>query len=503
MPTKTLDVMWDRLFKLPAEGGLSLQCQVRQMMVTAILDEHLPLDVAVPSSRELAERLRIARNTVVLAYQQLVDEGYLIARERSGYFVNPEILKHRTLRRDRSTPRKPEALDWSSRWRLKPSAQRNISKAPDWQKYRYPFIYGQFDPSLFPTNDWRECCQKILSVMEIRDWAPDLFTRDDPSLIEQIRAKVLPVRGVWASPDEIMITIGAQQALYLIADLLVSEQLTVGIEDPGYPDARNIFSCRTSRLRPLPIDENGLLMAPELRGCNYIYTTPSYQSPTTATMPMDRRLEFLQLADTEDFIIIEDDYESEMSFSGTPSPALKGLDLKGRVIYIGSLSKTLAPGLRLGFIVASDQLIDELRALRRLMIRHPSSFIQRSFALFLSLGHYDSLLRRLMLAYRERAAALEAALAKHLPNITHVPVKGGSSVWLAGPPWLNSRTLAKEGEIKSILIEPGDVYFMAEDPPLNYFRLGLSSIRVDRIEPGIRLLGELIQRQRLIDARPQ
>src|SRR5262249_32746782 len=153
-------------------------------------------------------------------------------------------------------------------------------------------------------------------------------------------------------------------------DLLVSEQLIVGIENPGYPDARNIFSCRTRQLRPLPIDENGLLIRPELRGCNYIYATPSYQSPTTATMPMDRRLEFLQLADSEDFVIIEDDYESEMRFSSTPSPALKSLDQNARVIYVGSLSKTLAPGLRLGFIVASSQLIDELRALRRLMIRH-------------------------------------------------------------------------------------------------------------------------------------
>jgi GntR family transcriptional regulator / MocR family aminotransferase len=134
------------------------------------------------------------------------------------------------------------------------------------------------------------------------------------------------------------------------------------------------------------------------------------------------------------------------------------------------------------------------------MIRHPSTFIQRSFALFLSLGHYDSLTRRLMLAYRERAAALEAALAKHLPDITHVPVKGGSSFWLTGPAWFDCRKLTKEAEAMSVLIEPGDVYFMAETPPLNCFRLGLSSIRVDRIEPGIRLLGELMQMQRKTSA---
>ena len=131
-------------------------------------------------------------------------------------------------------------------------------KPANWQHYEYPFIYGQFDQSLFPTNDWRECCLKALSVMEIRNWAPDLIERDDESLIQQIRTRVLPRRGVFAMPDEIVVTNGCQQALYLIADLLCGKHSTVGFENPGYPDARNIFENRNARLLPLPVDGHGI-----------------------------------------------------------------------------------------------------------------------------------------------------------------------------------------------------------------------------------------------------
>jgi GntR family transcriptional regulator / MocR family aminotransferase len=330
-------------------------------------------------------------------------------------------------------------------------------------------------------------------VMEIRDWAPDLFTKDDATLITQIQTKVLPLRGVWAAPDEIIVTIGAQHALYLLADLLVGTQTTVGLEAPGYPDARNIFASRTANIAALPIDVNGLVTGPHLGACDYVYVTPSHQAPTTVTMPLERRVALLDLAASQDFLIIEDDYEPESRLTETPNPALKSLDQAGRVIYIGSLSKTLAPGLRLGYIVASRHLIAELRALRRLMIRHPTAFIQRSFALFLSLGHYDSLIRRLAVAHRERAHILTAAIARHLDGASCVPVTGGSSCWVTGPAWLDARQLMAKALERSVLIEPGDIYFTGEDRPLHHFRLGFGSLRADRIEPGIRLLAEAMQ----------
>lgn len=500
MATKNADVMWERLLTLSAGTGMSLQSQIRQMLVSAILDGHLSANAPVPSSRDLAERLGVARNTVVLAYQQLVDEGYLLSRQRSGYFVDPANSAGRISPRpepaNTGSSGQAGGVDWDARLRFRPSEQRNITKAADWQSYKYPFIYGQFDPVLFPTNDWRECCLKALSVMEIRDWAPDLIARDDPTLIEQIRTRVLPLRGVWAAPDEIIVTIGAQQALYLLADLLLDTKTTVGMEDPGYPDARNIFSRRTSRIVSLPIDHDGLDMSTPLDACDYIYVTPSHQSPTTVTMTRERREELLRLAHLNDFLVIEDDYETESRFSAYPNPALKSLDKNDRVIYIGSLSKTLAPGLRLGYIVAPRQLIYELRALRRLMIRHPTAFIQRSFALFLSLGHYDSLIRRLSSAHSERAALLMSAIRDYLPDTTCVPIRGGSSAWLTGPSWLDSRELARRCEEQGLLIEPGHIYFADDPPRLNFFRLGFGSIRNDRIEPGIQVLGAIMRDMR-------
>ena len=210
-------------------------------------------------------------------------------------------------------------------------------------------------------------------------------------------------------------------------------------------------------------------------------------------MPLQRRQRLLQRASEEDIVIIEDDYESEINFTGPPTPALKSLDSKDRVIYIGSLSKTLAPGLRLGYLVAPAELIGEARALRRLMVRHPPTNKQRTVALFVSRGHYDALIKRVSAAYKDRWKTMNAALAAHLPDATRQSTSGGSSYWIKGHASLDTRGLEKAAAERGILIEPGDVCFMHEPPPRNYFRLGISSIPLDRIEPGISQLGELIK----------
>jgi GntR family transcriptional regulator / MocR family aminotransferase len=492
---KRRGTLWHRLFKLQADSPLTIQAQLRAQIIAAIGEGQIPADLPMPSSRELSAQLAIARNTVVIVYEQLADDGYLIARQRSGYFANAALLGQRLAALKADSPA-DQRVDWSSRMRFRPSRQRNISKVPDWPQYQYPFIYGQFDPNLFPIAEWRASCQQVLAGTDALDWAQDLFTRDDPKLLEQIRERVLPLRGVWASTDEIMVTIGAQQALYLLADLLFDATTEVGLENPGYPDARNIFSLRSTRLRPLRLDEHGLCVDDSLRGCRFVYATPSHQSPTTVTMPVDRRLELLRRAEADDFLIIEDDYENETSFSGLPNPALKSLDRGERVIYVGSLSKSFAPGLRLGYIVAPRMLIEELRALRRLMVRHPTAFVQRCFAQFLALGSYDVLNRRLLTAYRERAALLAAALGEFAPNLRHPPVTGGSSFWVEGPKWLDTRRLAEEARSLGVLIEPGDVHFFDDPPPFNFFRLGFSSITSSSIRDGVSRLASLTERQR-------
>ena len=486
------DIMWSRLFQLSRDRKISYQRQLREMIVSAILDDKLPLDLPLPSSRELARHLGIARNTVVLAYQQLIDEGYLVSRERSGYYIDKTILDGRVRVEPLALAGDGDAPDWGRHIKFHPSRQRNVVKPVDWKQYPYPFLFGQLDPDLFPVADWRECCRQALSVSDIRDVTPDAIDTDDPLLIEQIQARILPRRGVWAARDEILITMGAQQALYILADLLLQRGTPVGIENPGYPDARNIFLLKSPEVIALDVDEHGVVPDDTLNRCEFVYTTPSHQSPTTVTMPLERREALLQRAEEHDFLVIEDDYESEINFVGEPTPALKSLDANGRVIYVGSLSKTLAPGLRLGYMVAPKPLIDEARALRRLMVRHPPANNQRIVALFLSMGHHDSLSHRLSQTYQERWQVMGEALNQHLPESSRIPSFGGTSYWVEGPPELDTRALKEQARGHGILIESGDICFLQENPPQNFIRLGYSSIAAKKIEPGIKKLAALI-----------
>ncbi|MBI2225291.1 MAG: PLP-dependent aminotransferase family protein [Betaproteobacteria bacterium] len=309
MGTRAKEAMWAQLFERSRGEGGSLQGKIRSTLVAAILERQLPAGQPLLSSRALAARLGVARNTVVLAYQQLVDEGYLLSAERHGFFVNPAILSGQPRHRHANEVRRTSEIDWHDRFRVRASAQRKIEKPRDWQDYRYPFVYGQFDPQLFPVADWRECSRMALSVLEIRRWASDLIDRDDPMLIEQLQLRVLSRRGVWARPEEIMVTIGAQQALYLLAELLVRADTIVGLEDPGYTDARNIFATKNARILGLPVDANGMVLGPRLARCDYICVTPSHQCPTTVTMPLERRMMLLERAAGDDLILIEDDYQ--------------------------------------------------------------------------------------------------------------------------------------------------------------------------------------------------
>ncbi|MDA7947484.1 MAG: PLP-dependent aminotransferase family protein [Hyphomicrobiaceae bacterium] len=471
---------------------MSLQAQIREVLVSAILGGQLPVHDRIPSSRQMARQLGVSRNTVVLAYQGLIDDGYIVARERSGYYVNEEILNGRAqspLLDDRGDP---SALDWERRFRVHPSVQDNIHKPADWQDYPYPFIYGQVDHKLFPIAEWRECNRQALGKQWIDAWTSDLRDRDDPMLVEQIRTRILPRRGIMARDDEILVTLGAQNALYLLASLLVTRDTVVAMEEPGYPDVRNIFRLRTDRMMPIDLDHSGMVVDERLGRADVVFTTPSHQFPTTVTMPRDRRSELLDAARANDLIIVEDDYEFETNYIGEPCPALKSLDRDGRVIYVGSLSKTLFPGLRMGFLVGPKELVDELRALRRLMVRHTPNNNQRAVALFLALGYHDALIKRLERAYRLRWEAMCDALEAYLPESGRMPTFGGTSFWVSGPKGLDSDVLARKALNVGVIIEPGRIYFSNARGSVPEFRLGFSSIDSEMIEPGIRRLARLI-----------
>ena len=209
-------------------------------------------------------------------------------------------------------------------------------------------------------------------------------------------------------------------------------------------------------------------------------------------MSLRRRRDLLALADKYDFLIIEDDYEFEMNFIEKPSPALKSLDKTGHVIYVGSLSKSLFPGLRLGYLVASSRLIAQARSLRHLILRHPPGHTQRTAAYFLALGHYEAQLRRLRRHLEVRREVLQDALEKEDYFEQTASHFGGTSFWIKGPDWLDARLLAKRAAEQGILIEAGDVFFAPDNPPLNYFRIAYSSIPSEKIPEGIRRLARLL-----------
>lgn len=487
-------LFWGSLFQGLERRGPFLQLQIRQLIYTAIEEGRLSLGVRMPSSRELATLLEVSRNTVVIAYEQLVDQNFLVSRERSGYFV-AGLPKHLGATSEvRVATDNSSDAKWAARYAVRPSANRNIVKPLNWQDYPYPFIFGQFDPSLFPTNDWRESARAALSVPEINNWARDAIDEDDAALIEQLRLQVLPRRGVRARPDEIMMTIGAQHALYLIARLFIKSETRVGMENPGYPDARNIFSMLTDNIVPLDVDGDGLVPSADFESCDIAYVTAGHQCPTTVAMPQQRRVELLREAEKNDIVMIEDDYESELISEGEATPPLMSLDRNDRVLYVGSLSKVLAPGLRLGYVVAPAPVVRELRALRRLMLRHPPLNNQRVAALFIGLGHYRSHLQRVSRVLLERARVLDRLLPEHLANCTFVRGAGSTSYWVTCPDGCDATALAKAARAEGVVIEPGDVFSMTEGTHVRCFRLGFSSIRTDRIEPGVERLGRLIAR---------
>lgn len=493
----TRDIQWDGLFSLPDNPALPLQTRLRACEVEAILDGRLPSGAGLPSSREFAQLLGISRNTVTAVYEQLVDEAFLEARPRSGVFVapgaRPPMATSRPARADASADatRTHPPPDWTARARRSLARQPTLTKPEQWRNYPYPFVYGGFDPQLFPTEDFRECCTRTLGRAQLRHWTPDFEVDDVPDLVEQIRLRLLPKRGVFALPQEILVTVGAQHAYHLLAEGLFDESTRVGLEEPGHPHARNTFSLRRPALVPARVDEHGIVVD-ELPGLDYLFVTPSHQSPTTVTLPLQRREALLRWAESHDAVVIEDDYEAEHLTEGVPVPALKSLDRAGRVVYIGSLSKSLSPALRLAYIVAPRPLIAELRLLRHAMVRHPSTMLQQIYALFLSQGHHESHARRVNAVAHERLDVLGEALHRHLPDFAFRRPAGGSSVWVTAPAWADASELAQVARRHGVLIEPGDVFHLRPPYPCRPFRLRLSSIASGAIEDGVKALARAV-----------
>ncbi|KAA8999391.1 PLP-dependent aminotransferase family protein [Affinibrenneria salicis] len=465
-----------------------LQEQLRETLVNAILTGIFPVDEALPSCRQLAAQLGVSRNTTALVFESLVSDGYLVSRPRSGFYLHPDYHPGCLPVSGNAPECSADAPKWGNRLRKSPSQFESIMKPAHWMHYRYPFIYGQPDTRSFPMTQWRSTSRWLNGGMRDHQWLVDQVDQDVPMLLEQIRTRILPKRGIVAGNDEILVTLGSQNALFLLAQLLMRRGVKVGVESPGFREGINTFLLHDADIVVHDVDEQGIVLG-DRPACDYYYVTPGHQVPTGVTMSVARRHQLMEQARLADTVIIEDDYDSESNFADNPLPALKASDRSGRVIYVSSLSKALSPGLRLGFMVADPELIDELRALRRLMYRHPPANIQYQMAHFLAQGYYETHLRR----YREESSRrwdrLHQTLNKLMPECRRIPgSEQANAFWLSAPEGINTEMLTWRAAHAGVLIEPGHRHFLCDAPPNNYFRMGFHAIATEDIMPGVETL---------------
>lgn len=475
--------------EISLESNEPLYRQLRHALEHQILSGGLSPDVALPSSRALADELGLSRNTVNAAIQELVATGLIEPRPRSGHFINAQLLADG--RKQQEQAELAEAsIDWEAKIRPIPDSHLpQIVKTKNWSSYPYPFVAGQVDPDEFPRLAWAKALRTAMEPEHLHFSVRDAIDEDDPLLLDLLCQRVLPSRGIHVGAENVLITAGSQQGLDLLAQLLVGPETTVGVEDPGYVDAKHAFARVGGQLIPLSVDGQG--MVPFEDPLDIVYVTPSHHSPSNVTLDAARRLRLLTHMRETSSLIIEDDYDSEFRYRGKPTPALKALPHAEHVIYLGSFSKFLAPGLRLGYIVAEPELIERMRTHRRYSIRHVPGHTQRAMALLIESGHYHRTITRRRTQLSRKWATLTSALDRHLPWAVPFPA-GGVSVWIPGPPELDCRDLAEECLRRGVVIERGDAFFLAPDDNLNCFRLGFAAIDLDAIEPGVRLLRESI-----------
>ena len=401
--------------------------QIYERLREGIVSGELAPATRLPSTRTLATELGVSRRTALVAYEQLLAEGYVVGRVGSGTTVAPGLaLSHRPPSRHTDhRPRRSLRLASFGR-RLTKSAQI-FPGTPNGPVQRYDFRYPLPAVDDLPWLLWRRLTARCLRRASI-----GFLSYGPPRGYEPLRRAIAeylrPRRGVTCDPAHIIVVGGSQQALDLIARVLVDPDDRVAIEDPHYPAARQVFTAAGARLVPIPVDGDGLdpaELAARARGARLVYVTPSHQFPTGAVLPLERRLALLDWATRTGAFVIEDDYDSEYRFQGHPIAAIKGLDRAGRVIYIGTFSKLLFPALRLGYLVVPPELVSAFSAAKFLADRHAPTLEQAVLAEFIVEGHFDRLLRRLRKRVAARRSALLAALDDYMGD--RVTVSGTNS----------------------------------------------------------------------------
>ncbi len=424
---------------LNPDSKQSLQSQVFESIREQILSGRLKSGMLMPSTRMLNEQLGVSRNTIILAYDRLIAEGYLYSKETVGTFVNPNLpedslmlmedtlkylgdLSENTIQKINKNTSKRHPVAFQGR------VQDLFNPFHD--QLEIDFWVGRPDPESFPINIWRQLTLKKLShsgssMTEYHD-AAGIF-----ELRKAIAEHLRPARGIDCDPEQIIIVNGIQEGLNVVARVLIKQDTLAVMECPCYQGAAYTLESYGAKLIPVPVDKEGLNVKklPDKK-IGLAYVTPSHQYPLGATLPLERRVRLLDWARETGAYIVEDDYDSDFRHQGSPLTAVAGQDKNGYVIYMGTFSKSIGAALRLGYIVLPTELVGPARTAKALMDNGHSWLDQAVLTEFITSGAYVKHLRRIRRKYLNRRDSLVKALQKYFGNIKLSGLEGGMHlVW--------------------------------------------------------------------------
>jgi GntR family transcriptional regulator / MocR family aminotransferase len=444
---KRIDAIASLFLRLDRGSATFLQQQIGEGLRRAVSEGVLGPGTRLPSTRVLAAELAVSRTTIVAALHRLVEEGYLTPRERSGMFVASDLPAGR-IAAVPARPTKASPLRLSRRTdELAHEAMTRRTVEPR------PRAFRLSRPALdaFPVREW----SRILSRRAARITVGQLdYGEESLELRAAIAELVSPSRGMNIHSDQVLLFSGGQRALEFAINAVLEPGDRVWLEDPGYHGARTVLRSAGARVVPVPVDEQGLVVAAGeslAADARLAYVTPSCQFPLGVTLSQTRRRQLLRWAERANACVIEDDYDCEFRFSGAPLAALQGLDTHGRVLYVSSFSRTMFPALRLGYLVAPRGLADRLRAARATMEEPMSSLAQLALADFITEGHFVRHLRRMKVLYRKRCEALVAAARGRLKIR---PVAAGLHAVADLPPGVDAVAVAAAGARRGVEVTP-------------------------------------------------
>lgn len=472
--------------------------QIYEAICRSILGGDLAPRTRLPSTRELAEQLGVSRMTVVNAYEQLLAEGYVEGRTGAGTFVAAKLPEEMlrvgevkpTGRKGSAAPRR-DVLSRRGKWLASTSLAALRMQA---DSNNYAFQNGLPAVEEFPFKVWSQ-----LAARRLRNPPRELLCSGDPAgyppLREAVAAHLRSARAVNCDASQVIIVSGSQQAFDLTARILVDPGTVAWVEDPCYLGARNALLSAGAGVVPVPVDGEGLDLSEGLRRHGegrLVYVTPSHQFPLGVTMSLSRRLSLLEWARRAGAFIIEDDYNSEYRYAGRPIASLQGLDRDGRVIYVGTFSKTIFPSLRLGCVVAPKDLTDAFIAARALADRQSPSLDQAILADFINQGHFARHMRRMRSLYAERQQVLVEAAGRDLKELLEVaPAEAGMHLvgWL--PEGISDTVASEKAARYGVDASPLSAY-SARPRPRGGLVLGYTSVNARQIRDGVRRLAKAL-----------